>query len=34
MRFQQIQAQGIDPEAALRTATKAYIEAVQAHESR
>lgn len=32
--IEQIQAQGIDPEAALRTATKAYIEAVQAHESR
>ena len=32
--IEQIQAQGIDPEAALRTATKAYIDAVQAHESR
>ena len=32
--IEQIQAQGIDPEAALRVATRAYIEAVQAHESR
>ena len=31
---EQIQAQGIDPEAALRVATKAYIDAVRAHEAR